>query len=73
MARLVDLMLSASPRELAIGTSCSWQVLAQQKVELDEAQAPPTPQDLVKKVYVKLIFNPDAMKWIEGALMAHAA
>ena len=65
-------MNPTSPRDLAIGTML-WQVLAQQKMELDDAKAPPTPQDLVKKVYVKLIFNPDAMKWIEAALSAHVA
>lgn len=67
---LVELMLSTSPRELAIGTML-WQVLAQQKVELDAATTPPSPQDLVKKVYVKLIFNPNAMKWLEEVFLAH--
>lgn len=67
---LIELMLSASHKELAIG-SMLWQVSAQQKIELDEAKKPPIPKDLIKKVHVKLLFNPDAMKWLEEALVSH--
>ena len=67
---LIDTILSTSPRDLAIGTML-WQVLGQQKSELIEAKSPPSPQDLIKKVHVKLVFNPAAMKWIEEAFLAH--
>ena len=67
---LIELMLSASHKEIAIGTML-WQVSAQQKIDFDEAKEAPTPKDLVKKVHVKLLFNPDAMKWLEEALVSH--
>ena len=31
----------------------------------------PSPQEMAKKVHVKLSFNPDALQWIEQALMAN--
>ncbi|HXW52639.1 MAG TPA: MerR family transcriptional regulator, partial [Myxococcota bacterium] len=62
--------LCVPPIDLAIGVIL-WQELGRNDSELKEAKKMPTPEELAKKVYAKLLFNPDALCWIEKALLAH--
>lgn len=67
---LVDQHLCVPPQELAVGVML-WQETARQKEEYGTAKAMPSPQEMAQKVHVKLLFNPDALQWIEQALMAN--
>jgi DNA-binding transcriptional MerR regulator len=67
---LVDQQLCVPPQKLAVGVML-WQETARQKEEYAAAKTMPSPQEMAKKVHVKLLFNPDALQWIEQALMAN--
>ena len=72
---LLDEYFSFGSRPLAIGIIL-WQEIARQDHELNQEQkglkAMPSPQDLVKQMHIKLLFNPEALGWIGQALAAHA-
>lgn len=68
--RLIAQHLCVPPIDLAIGVML-WQELARQDAELKEQKTMPTPEELAKKIHTKLLFNPDALCWIEKALLAH--
>ena len=57
-------------RDFSMGVML-WQELGRQQVELREQVTPATPQEQVKKIHVSLIFDPEAISWIEKALAAH--
>lgn len=67
---LVEQQLCVPPQELAVGVML-WQETARQKAEYANMKAMPSPQELADKIHVKLLFNPDALQWIEQALMAN--
>ena len=56
--------------DLVLGTMF-WQEEARQRAELAELKTPPTAQDMIKKIHVKLAFDADALNWIERALESH--
>lgn len=64
-----DHFMGASP-DLAMGAMI-WQEEARQQAELAELVTPPTPQEVIKKVRVKFLLDPDAFNWIEAALESH--
>ncbi|MBA3535903.1 MAG: MerR family transcriptional regulator [Tatlockia sp.] len=68
---LLDLYFSMGSRALITGVIV-WQDLAKQEHELKELKNMPTPQDLVKRLHLKLFFNPEAVSWISQALETHA-
>lgn len=67
---LIDLQLCVPPKELAVGVML-WQEIARQNEEYFQAKAIPSPQEMAAKIHVKLMFHPEALQWIEQALLAH--
>jgi DNA-binding transcriptional MerR regulator len=68
---LIDDVFSYGPRSFVTGLML-WQDLARQAHEFKDLQQAPSPQELAKKVHVKLFFNPEAVSWINRALEIHA-
>lgn len=69
---LTDDYFSMGTRSLITGVMV-WQDLAKQQHELAELKEMPAPQDLLKKVHIKLLFNPEASAWISRALLKFAS
>jgi len=67
----IDEYLSMGSRSLLTGIIL-WQDLARQSHELKGLKEMLSPQEMVKKVHIKLFFNPEALSWISKALEAHA-
>lgn len=67
---LVNQHLCVPPQELAVGIML-WQEIARQKTELADAKAMPSPQEMADKIHAKLLFNPEALRFVESALLAH--
>lgn len=68
---LINEYFSIGCQPLSIGLLL-WQELARQNQEFSEQKSMPTPQEMTKKIHIKLLFNPEAMGWISQALVAHA-
>lgn len=69
---LIDQHLCVPPKELAVGVML-WQEIGRQQVEFARTTAMPSPQEMADRVHAKLLFNPDALRWVEQALLAHPA
>ena len=67
---LVNQHLCVPPTELTVGIML-WQEIARQNEEYALAKTMPSPQEMAEKIHVKLMFNPDALRWIEQALIAN--
>lgn len=67
---LIDEYYSIGSRSFLIGIML-WNDLAKQKNELKESKTLPSPQEMVKRYQIKLLFNPEATSWISEALEAH--
>lgn len=67
---LINLHLCVPPQELAVGVML-WQEVARQNEEYRDLKVMPSPKEMAEKVHAKLLFNPDALRWIEQALLAH--
>ena len=48
-----------------------WQETARQDHEIKELKKIPSPQDMLEKCHIKLLFNPNAASWISQALEMH--
>lgn len=68
---LIDDYFSIGTRSLINGIMI-WQDLAKQEHELAELKTMPSPQDMLKKVHVKLLFNPEAANWVSKALQKYS-
>lgn len=69
---LIAQHLCVPPTELAVGTML-WQEIGRQNAEYADAKTMPSPKEMAERVHVKLLFNPDALRWIEQALLLHPA
>lgn len=69
--RLIDDYLSMGSRSFLTGILL-WQDSARQQDELKGLKEMPSPQEVVKKLHIKLFFNPEAVSWISRALEVHA-
>jgi DNA-binding transcriptional MerR regulator len=69
--KLIDNYFSMGSRALLTGIVL-WQDVAKQQHELNGLKEMPSPQEMVKKLHIKLFFNPDALSWISRALEVHA-
>lgn len=65
----VDELFIGTPPDLAIGMMV-WQEMGRQMAALKEQKAPVPVQEQIKGIHVPLVFNPEAMSWIEKALRA---
>jgi len=68
---LIDEYFSLSTRSLLTGILL-WQDIARQNHEYKELKEMLSPQEMIKKVHIKLFFNPEALSWISRALEIHA-
>jgi len=68
---LIDDYFAVGSRSLLTGIIL-WQDIAKQHHDLEGLKEMPSPQEMIKKVHVKLFFNPEAVSWISQALEAHA-
>lgn len=69
---LLDEYFSIGSRPFLTGIML-WQDLARQEHDLQELKTMLSPHELVKKCYVKLLFNPEAASWISRALEVHTS
>jgi DNA-binding transcriptional MerR regulator len=67
---LLDTYFSSRSREFLTGLIL-WQELARQDAELKKMKEFPTPQEIIKGIFPKIYFNPDAMAWMSHALESH--
>ena len=67
---LVKEAFIGTPPDLAIGIML-WQEMARQKTAIDKQKTAPTIKEQVNSIHVKLLFNPEALSWIEKAMIAH--
>jgi DNA-binding transcriptional MerR regulator len=67
---LINEYFEMGNKSFIIGT-IMWNELAKQEQELQGLSKMPTPQEMIKKVHVKLFFNPEATSWISRALEVH--
>lgn len=69
---LIDEHFALGSRALSTGLIL-WQEFARQDHELKSYKKAPTPQEMVKQCHIKIIFNPEALSWINRALAIHSA
>jgi hypothetical protein len=67
---MVSELFIGTPPDLAIGMM-AWQEMGRQMAGLKKQQAPVPYEEQLKGIHVPLIFNPEAMSWIEQALSEH--
>lgn len=68
---LLEEYFSFSSKSFMTGTIV-WNDIARQYHQLDGLTEMPAPQEMIKQVYVKLFFNPEASSWISRALEVHS-
>ena len=68
---LIDEYFSMGTRSFLTGIIL-WQDIARQNHDLKGVKEMMSPQEMVKKVHIKLFFNPEALSWISRALEVHA-
>lgn len=69
---LINQYTAFGNKAFMIGT-LFWNELEKQNNEFAGLKQMPSPQEMVKKVHVKLFYNPDACSWITQALETHSA
>ena len=68
---LIDEYYSMGTRSFLTGIIL-WQDIARQNNDLKGLKEMMSPQEMLKKVHIKLFFNPEALSWISRALEVHA-
>jgi DNA-binding transcriptional MerR regulator len=69
---LINEYFSIGSQTLSVGILL-WQEVARQAHELKSQKTMLSAQEMTKRFYIKLLFNPDAMSWVSRALVAHSA
>lgn len=69
---LIKEYFSVGCQSLSVGLIL-WQELERQNHEISALKIMPSPQEMTKQIYAKLLFNPEAMAWISQALIAHTS
>lgn len=69
---ILDDYFAAGPRGFLTGILL-WSDASRQKNELEKLETMPAPQDMLKRIHIPLLLNPEAMAWINRALETHAS
>ena len=64
---IIDDYFSAGSKDFMTGLVL-WQETARQDREIKELKAPQSPQEMLQKMHIKLLVNPEAASWISQAL-----
>lgn len=67
---ILDDYFSVGSKDFLIGILL-WQETARQDKEIKELKKIPSPQEMMDKCHIKLLFNPNAASWISKALEMH--
>ncbi|MBA2652612.1 MAG: MerR family transcriptional regulator [Tatlockia sp.] len=68
---LIDDHMAIGSKDFLTGIML-WQEAARQDQEMKALKTMPSPQEMLEKVHIKLLFNPEAASWISQALELHA-
>lgn len=67
---ILDDYFAAGPRAFLTGILL-WNDVSRQQNELEKLETMPSPQEMLKKIHIPLLLNPEAVTWVSRALELH--